>query len=105
MSERVFIVKTEPFIYHNINFQSTSLIHERELAKETDVFFSVKSTIEGFVEIFFRAHYIKFNTRFDALTHIERKASIQIELLERRLHELKLFQENLIIETKHHEQN
>ncbi|HBN1710825.1 TPA: hypothetical protein OKD67_004702 [Escherichia coli] len=105
MSGRVFIVKAEPFICHSYDSLSVLLIHERELAKETDVFFSVKSTVLGFVEIFSRAQYIKFDSRLDALLHIEEKTGIQIELLEKRLYELRSFQENIITEAKRHEHN
>ena len=42
MSWRVFIVKTEPFICHNNDSQTVLLIHERERAKETDVFSVLK---------------------------------------------------------------
>ncbi len=81
MSGRVFIVKTEPFIWHNNDSQTVLLIHDRELAKETDVFFSVKSAMPGFVELFSLAQYIKFDSRMDALFHIKEKTSVQFELL------------------------
>ncbi|HAX3344638.1 TPA: hypothetical protein JWL09_004877 [Escherichia coli] len=105
MSGRVFIVKAEPFICHSYDSLSVSLIHERELAKETDVFFTVKSAVLGFVEIFSRTQYIKVDSRLDALLHIEEKTGIQIELLEKRLYELRSFQENIITEEKRHEHN
>ena len=41
----------------------------------------------------------------DALFHIKEKTSVQIELLEKKLRELRKHQENIITQAKRHEHN
>lgn len=95
MSNTIFVVDIKPFDYHPLDTPVDEFIHEHELLEETEdnyvmigVLYSQDS--QDIVR-FPRELYIGFNTREEALIHLDRAALDIMQDLEERTSKLQHF--------------
>ncbi|NEG94098.1 hypothetical protein GO456_17725 [Leclercia adecarboxylata] len=71
-NKTVFLMDVEPFKTRTIDTPIESFIYERELIEETDYGYIATTDCPGFKATYLRQDYVIFDTREEALIHLER---------------------------------
>lgn len=92
MSKTIFIVDIKPFEYHPLDTPIDEFIHEHELVEETeDNYLLMGVNYPGDVVRFPRELYTRYDTREEALIHLDRAALDIMQELEERTSKLQHF--------------
>ncbi|EEW6789631.1 hypothetical protein D6W19_003110 [Escherichia coli] len=82
----IFLVNVQPFAHRQADEPVASFIYERELIEETDHAYIAKTPVySGNNATYLRRDYVGFNTREEALIHLDRLALDKVQELESQL--------------------
>lgn len=92
----IFLVNVQPFAHRQANEPVASFIYERELIEETDHAYIAKTPVNsGNNATYLRRDYVGFDTRDEALLHLERIVLNKAQELEDELNKWHQFVESI----------
>ena len=92
----VFLMDVEPFKTRTTDTPVESFIYERELIEETEYGYIATTDCPGFKATYLRQDYVIFDTREEALIHLDRVVLDKVQELEDQLSHWQKF--NRVIE-------
>lgn len=94
----VYLMDAEPFKRFSTDTPVESFIYERELIEETEFGYIATSDCPGFKATYLRQDYLIFDTREEALIHLERIVLNKVQELEDQLSHWQQFNRSIEME-------
>ncbi|HAT3959762.1 TPA: hypothetical protein I9Y37_001901 [Citrobacter freundii] len=96
MSKTIFLVNVDPFAHREITEPVDSFVFERELVEETDDAYIAKTPVNSrYTATYLRRDYEAFDTRDEALLHLERIVLNKMQELEDELSKWQQFNRSI----------